>query len=604
MPRHDTLSPGMTLHSSLIALVFVGTTWLLPAQTIVTFGDSTTAPRGQTVIYSKLLGEELLFEGKAVHVVNAGIGGNTTKMAKARFEKDVIEVKPDVVIIQFGINDSAVDVWAKTPATKPRVALTDYKANLTAMVQTLKQRGTRVVLMTSNAMNWTPALQKMYGKPPYLPDDPDGLNVVLRDYVQAMREIAKAESVGLVDVYEAFQVQTRQPKKKPKMLCKDGMHPDDEGHRIVANGIIAHLAEADKRFTRRPNTVWKPSGEINSINPFATEISHDTPGPAVLGPALVKLGDGAVMSVFSTPTSYAGKPGQCYIAGRTTRDGGKTWEPLRELTRLPDGRSSHPTVQRMRDGSIHLFFLGYIKFAFKDGSPTSECRSDLWTSRSTDDGKTWSVPQMIYQGYTGSTNGAAETRSGNIVVPFSHYVSNPGHLVSMAVVSSDGGKTWKPSNELDIGGAGDHDGALEPCVMELKDGRVWMLIRTTKGRFWESFSTDGGLVWSAPQASSIDSAMAPGHLARLADGRLALAWNRPHGQRSELHVALSNDDGKTWSPSLVVVRGYATYPFILEPNPGDLWVGFIDAHDGWGTTPRACHLRIAEKTLLEESSSN
>ena len=593
----------MTLCTSLVALAFMGMTALLPAQTIITFGDSTTAPRGETVIYSKLLGEELLFDGKPVKVLNAGIGGNTTRMAKGRFEKDVLGAKPDVVVIQFGINDSAVDVWAKVPATKPRVELDQYRANLTSMVQTLKQRGARVVLMTSNSMTWTPILQKMYGRPPYLPENPDGMNVVLRDYAKAVREIAKAEGTGLVDVYEDFQQYAAKPRKNPKVLCKDGMHPDDLGHRMIAEGLITQLTSADKRFTRKPNSVWKPSGEINSFNPLATDISHDTPGPAVLGPALVKLGDGAVMSVFSTPTSYAGKPGQCYIAGRTTRDGGKTWEPLRELTRLPAGRSSHPTVQRMRDGSIHLFFLGFIKSGFKDGNPIPECRSDLWTSRSTDDGKSWSDPQMIYQGYTGSTNGAAETRNGNIVVPFSHYVSNPGRLVSMAVVSSDGGKTWKPGTELDIGGAGDHDGALEPCVVELKDGRVWMLIRTTKGRFWESFSTDGGLVWSPPQATSIESAMAPGHLARLADGKLALAWNRPHGQRSELHLALSTDEGKTWSPSLVVARGYATYPFILEPNPGDLWVGFIDAHDGWGTTPRACHLKIAEKTLLEAGAA-
>ncbi len=591
----------MTLRTCLLALAFLHAASLLPAQTIVAFGDSTTASRGETVVYSRILGDELLFDGKKITVLNAGIGGNTTKMAKARFDKDVLAAKPDVVVIQFGINDSAVDVWAKVPATKPRVSLADYRANLTSMVQTLKQRGSRVVLMTSNSMTWTPTLLKLYSKPPYLPDDADGMNVVLRDYVQAVREIAKTEGAGLVDVYEAFQESVK--KKKPgKGLCLDGMHPGDEGHRIVADLLMTHLTNADKRFTRRPNTVWKPSGEVNMVSPFAIDITHDTPGPAVLGPALVKLSDGAVMSVFSTPTSYGGKPGQCFIGSRTTRDGGKTWEPLRELTRLPEGRSSHPTVQRMRDGSIHLFFLGYVKFSFKDGNPTDECRSDLWTSRSSDDGKIWSAPQMIYQGYTGSTNGAAETSKGTIAVPFSHYTSGPGRLLAMTVVSSDGGLTWKPSNELDVGGAGDHDGALEPCLMELKDGRLWMLIRTTKGQFWESFSTDGGLVWSAPKASSIESAMAPGHLARLADGRLALAWNRPHAKRAELHLALSNDEGKTWGSSLIAVRGSTTYPFILEPTPGELWVGYMDAHGGWGTTPRARHIKIAEQAILDEAN--
>ena len=40
------------------------------------FGDSTTAPRGKTVVYATLLSEELMEEGGQVHIVNAGVGGN------------------------------------------------------------------------------------------------------------------------------------------------------------------------------------------------------------------------------------------------------------------------------------------------------------------------------------------------------------------------------------------------------------------------------------------------------------------------------------------------------------------------------------------------
>ena len=300
------------------------------------------------------------------------------------------------------------------------------------------------------------------------------------------------------------------------------------------------------------------------------------------------------MSVYSTPTSYAGKPGECYIAGRVTRDGGATWEPERELTRLPQGRAAHPTVLRTRDGTLHLFFLGYKNFAWnrQTGNPTTETRSDLWTSRSADHGKTWSEPQMIFEGYTGSTNGAVETHDGKIVVPFSHYVANPGRLASRSVVSADGGKTWKLSNPVDIGGAGDHGGALEPCVLELKDQRIWMLIRTTRKVFWESFSSDGGLTWSEAGPTQIDSSNSPGHVIRLTDGRLVLAWNPSASQRRELHLAFSSDEGQTWTPSTVIARGYATYPFILENKPGELWIGFMDSHAGWGTTPRARHLKV------------
>jgi lysophospholipase L1-like esterase len=571
--------------------------------TIVTFGDSVTAPRGRTAVYADLLANDLSYTGKDVKIINAGIGGHTTKMAKARFEKEVLNVKPEVVVIMFGINDAAVDVWKDPPADKPRVSLADYRNNLTEMVQALKEQGMRVVLMTSNPLYWSATTLELYGKPPYQPEDVDGFNVVLRDYITAVREIAKTEDVGLVDVFAAFEAYDAEPKHKPGALSPDGMHPADAGHRIIADLLIEHLTSADKQFARKPFTVWHRSGDVVEMHPRSTNITHDTEHPAVLGPALIKLSDGAVMSVYSTPTSYAGKPGECYIAARTTRDGGKTWEPEREITRLPDGRSAHPTALRARNGALHVFFLGYKQHAWdrKTENPTENTRSDLWTVHSSDDGQTWSQPLMIFKGYTGSTNGAEETSGGNLVVPFSHYVANPGRLVSRTVVSRDAGKTWTPSNQIDIGGAGDHAGAVEPCVIELQDKRLWMVIRTARKFFWESFSEDGGLTWSEAKPTEIRSSHSPGHVIRLADGRLALAWN-PDSRR-ELCLALSKDEGQTWTDSVVVARGSTTYPFILENQPGELWVGFIDPHNGWGTTPRARHLKIAVDDVVAEAEA-
>jgi len=122
-----------------------------------------------------------------------------------------------------------------------------------------------------------------------------------------------------------------------------------------------------------------------------------------------------------------------------------------------------------------------------------------------------------------------------------------------------------------------------------------MLIRTTHKVFWESFSTDGGKTWSAAEATTIDSTSAPGHLARLSDGRIALVWNRADKGRTELHLALSADEGKTWTPSLNVAQGTpggATYPFVIEIDPGELWIGYHNVPKGWNF-PRAGHLRIS-----------
>lgn len=218
---------------------------------IVTFGDSVTAPREGIVVYTELLAQELRFEGEAVGVINRGIGGHTTAMGMARFEQDVIAENPDVVVIMFGINDAAVDVWKTPPAEESRVSLSDYRRNLIAMIRTLKGWGARVILMTSNPVHWVEKTKELYGKSPYDPDAVDGFNVLLRDYVAAAREIAQTEGVGLVDVFAAFEAYDVQSGRAAGTLTPDGMHPGNVGQRVIADRLLARICATDARFSQR-----------------------------------------------------------------------------------------------------------------------------------------------------------------------------------------------------------------------------------------------------------------------------------------------------------------------------------------------------------------
>lgn len=203
---------------------------------IVAFGDSTTAPRLELVLYATLLEQELTRRLPVpVQVINAGVRGDTTNAAAFRLERDVLAHEPAVVIIQFGINDSAVDVWKTPPATEPRVPLERFRQNLRHFVKAIEGRGAKAVLMTPNPLAWTPALQKQYGKPPYNPQDPDGFNRTLVAYMAAVREVAAALQVPLVDVAQAHAAHAR---ISPEPLLLDGIHPNGEGHKLVARLLI------------------------------------------------------------------------------------------------------------------------------------------------------------------------------------------------------------------------------------------------------------------------------------------------------------------------------------------------------------------------------
>ena len=131
-----------------------------------------------------------------------------------------------------------IDVWKSPPATQTRVSAQVYETNLRAMLDVLKARRVGAVLMTPNPMAWTAELRALYGRPPYKPDDPDGLNIVLATYVEIVRKVARQTGVGLVDVYRIFQDHgCRKGHRVSDLLC-DGMHPNNKGHRIIADSLL------------------------------------------------------------------------------------------------------------------------------------------------------------------------------------------------------------------------------------------------------------------------------------------------------------------------------------------------------------------------------
>jgi lysophospholipase L1-like esterase len=202
---------------------------------IIMFGDSTTAERPGAVesVYAERVQEQLLRIGSSLLVYNAGVGSNTTDNARRRFQKDVLDHQPGIVVIQFGLNDAAVDVWKDPPATEPRISLADYEANLRWMVETARSNGIRPILMTTNPLRWSAKTKELYGRPPYDPDAPHGFDKpVLTAYNACVRELAKELNTPVVDVHAAFSA------KNPDDLLLDGMHPNDDGHALIAELLL------------------------------------------------------------------------------------------------------------------------------------------------------------------------------------------------------------------------------------------------------------------------------------------------------------------------------------------------------------------------------
>jgi hypothetical protein len=304
----------------------------------------------------------------------------------------------------------------------------------------------------------------------------------------------------------------------------------------------------------------------------------------------VRLEDGNILTVDSN---------HAYI----NRDGGKTWEPYSLLADSSRFDISPGALIRTRHNVI---VLSFVNLKEKTGW---NWRNDIhdspgavlptYTIRSTNGGKTWDVPLKLHDEWTGANRDMIETKDGSIVLTSMIMRHHPGHHTVLTYTSKDDGKSWTASNILDLGGSGNHSGVMESTLVQLEDGRLWMLLRTNWGNFWQTFSDDDGLTWKEVGPTNIDASSSPGLIKRLTSGRLVLVWNRlfPNGkmeyplrggdgnlsevpanwQRGELSIMFSGDDGKTWNNPVVIAKitqpgAQLSYPYVFEANPGELWI--------------------------------
>jgi hypothetical protein len=300
-----------------------------------------------------------------------------------------------------------------------------------------------------------------------------------------------------------------------------------------------------------------------------------------------------------------------YMYGRFSPDGVGSWSERKVLFTFPPGPGAAgvgitsggalPLVTR--DGSVHLFGLRFTDWPKGPRPKVSEVlkgHCHLWHSVSRDHAQSWEPLHEIDYGhtYTGALNSAIELKSGRILVALSYHspARATGFFVSYVVYSDDDGQSWKNCRSdvtVDCGGKAGESGACEPVLIELDNGRVWMIIRTQTGFLFESFSSDGGETWSEARRTIFRASNAPAGVMRLRDGRLALAWNNEFGppfrdgiSYSRQSLALAIQDGGEWKGYREInafgpadnLDGYGgmRYPFLVETPDNRIIVAYSE----------------------------
>lgn len=176
---------------------------------IVCIGDSITAgqylPEGEKPWPALITGYE---------IVNAGVNGDTTRLALERFPRDVQERAPSAVVIQFGLNDC--NKWA-TDRGLFRVSPGAFKSNLSEMTARAMAFGSDPFLCTI-----TPSYRS----------ERHASDVAFYDDI--VREVQDHTQCPLVDVNAVFQ-------GRRDLLMDDGLHLNQHGHRLYSQTVQAAL---------------------------------------------------------------------------------------------------------------------------------------------------------------------------------------------------------------------------------------------------------------------------------------------------------------------------------------------------------------------------
>lgn len=174
--------------------------------------------------------------------------GSTILKGIDRLQRELKKVRPDVVVIEFGGNDCDFnwDEVAENPYIDhyPNTDFNVFKNKLTELIKSLKDTNIIPVLLTlppldadryfkwiskdnqekaKNILTWLGSVTKIYWWQ--------------EKYNSAIVSIARNTRTRVIDIRSAF---LDCPDFR-QLLCDDGIHPNEKGHKVIADEIMNYV---------------------------------------------------------------------------------------------------------------------------------------------------------------------------------------------------------------------------------------------------------------------------------------------------------------------------------------------------------------------------
>jgi lysophospholipase L1-like esterase len=179
--------------------------------TYVAFGDSITEGCGVKKNFVRILSEKISKSSPPIdlNTVNSGMSGDNSRDGLYRLDRDVLSYDPDLVTVNFGVNDAFSGISAK-----------QFADNLEKMAHRITASGCGRIVMLSCEVIPEPWAEKQV-----LP------------YWDAMADAAGRTGCVYADAHGRWSREIASGRPESDLLIPGDMHPNEEGHRIIAEAV-------------------------------------------------------------------------------------------------------------------------------------------------------------------------------------------------------------------------------------------------------------------------------------------------------------------------------------------------------------------------------
>jgi predicted neuraminidase len=342
---------------------------------------------------------------------------------------------------------------------------------------------------------------------------------------------------------------------------------------LVLLAIALNAWPGDEVGDRTPHLLVPARTQSAGTRPSFREeiINPDSPHAMSHVASIAELPDGRLAATWYAGTREGASDVAIYFSTRIQGDA--PWSPSRAIvTRESAARDLNRYIKKVGNPLIFADSAGKLWLIYVTVSIGGWSGSSLNLTTSTDEGLTWTPSQRLtlspFLNLSELVRNAPVALSdGSWAVPIYHELA--GTFPEVLWLNESAGRIRATKTRMSAVWYG-----YQPAITALDPDHAVALLRDDAAKTVSiARSEDAGHTWSPPGRVDLPNPDSGLGAVRMADGRLLLAFNDSTDRRENLRLAISMDEGRTWSRVATLAEepgGDFSYPFLIQARSGDV----------------------------------